>query len=333
MKTRVALGIVPLTDCAPVVVADELGFFAEAGLEVEISREPSWANIRDKVAVGALDGAQMLATMPLSLTLGLGALREPTVAVMALNHGGNTVTLAEPLCRRMEAQGGLTPKALKAVLDEDRAAGAAPPAFAMVYPVSPHHLELRAWLAAGGIDPDRDVRLIVVPPPRMVEHLAVGAVAGFCVGEPWGSLADAQGLGRVVATSDDIFPHRVEKVLGVTQAFATSHPRTVNALIRALTRACQWCDANRDELARLLARPEHLGVPEAVLRRGLAPAGLVTFATSNIPEPSQAVRLLAQMRRWGQVGETDDHALAARVFRPDLFHAATPAPALQETTP
>lgn len=328
MKTRVTLGIVPLTDCAPIVVAHELGFFAEAGLDVAISREPSWANIRDKVAVGALDGAQMLATMPLSLTLGLGALREPTVAVMALNLGGNTITLAETLCRRMETHGGLTPKALKAVLAEE----AEPLTFAMVYPVSPHHLELREWLAAGDIDPDRDIRLIVVPPPQMVAHLAAGKVAGFCVGEPWGGLAAERGLGRVVATSEDIFPGRVEKVLGVTSAFAEAHPDTVRALIRALLRAGQWCDANRAELADLLAQPQWLDVPVEAVRRGLDARGFVIFSGMNQPNPAQALRLLAQMRRWGQVGDMDDGALAARVYRADLFQHAN-APEFQETMP
>lgn len=331
MKT-VTLGIVPLTDCAPIVVAHEQGFFAEAGLDVHISREPSWANIRDKVAVGALDGAQMLATMPLSLTLGLGALREPTVAVMALNQGGNTITLAESLCRRMEAQGGLNAKALKAVLVEDSIAGAEPPTFAMVYPISPHHLELRAWLASGGIDPDRDVRLTVVPPPQMVAHLAAGKVAGFCVGEPWGGLAAENGLGRVVATSQDIFPDRVEKVLGVTAAFADAHPDIVVALISALLRAGRWCDQNRDALARLLARPEWLNAPLAAIKRGLDAPGFVTFSGVNAPEPAQALRLLEQMRRWGQVGELDDAALAARVYRPDLFRLAEGAN-LQECLP
>lgn len=332
MMKRVTLGIVPLTDCAPIVVAQEQGFFAEAGLDVAISREPSWANIRDKVAVGALDGAQMLATMPLSLTLGLGALREPTVAVMALNLGGNTITLAESLCRRMEAHGGLSATALKAVLAEDRIAGAEPPTFAMVYPVSTHHLELRAWLAAGDIDPDREIRLIVVPPPQMVAHLAAGKVAGFCVGEPWGGLAAERGLGRAVATSEDIFPSRVEKVLGLTRAFAEANPDTVTALIQALLRAGRWCDANRGELASLLARPEWLGVPVEAVRRGLNAPGFVTFSGANEPDPAQALRLLAQMRRWGQVGELDDAELAARVYRADLFRLAEGAN-LQECLP
>ncbi|MCR6632306.1 MAG: ABC transporter substrate-binding protein [Magnetospirillum sp.] len=323
-KTRLKLGIVPLTDCAPIVAAKERGFFAEQGLEVEISREPSWANIRDKVAVGALDGAQMLATMPLSLTLGLGALREPTLAVMALNLGGNTITLSEALCRRMEAKGGLTPRALKLVLIEDKAAGAEPATFAMVYPVSTHHLELRAWLASGGIDPDRDVRLTVVPPPQMVAHLSAGNIAGFCVGEPWGSLAAEMRLGRVAATSNDIFSGRIEKVLGVTRAFTDANPDTVIALVKALVLAARWCDANRAETAALIAQPAYVNVPVDVARRALEAQGFITFHahTANFPWRSQAIWLLREMRRWGQVGEVDERRLAEEVYRPDLYRLA-----------
>lgn len=321
MKTALTLGYVPLTDCAPLVVASELGLFAQAGLDVTLSREPSWANIRDKVAVGALDGAQMLATMPLSLSLGLGALREPTVAVLVLNRGGNTITLSESLCRRMEAYGGLTARTLAAVLAEDRLCGVEPPTFAMVYPVSPHHLELRDWLASGGIDPDQDVRLTVVPPPQMVAHLAAGKVAGFCVGEPWGGLAAEQRLGRVVATSQDIFPNRAEKVLGVTARFAQTNPATIAALSEALLAACRWCDDNRAELAELLSQPEWLNVPAEVLMRGLGQPGFVSFYGNNRPDPAQAMLLLTQMRRWGQVGAQDDAALAAAT---SAFQEITP---------
>ncbi|MBC7905513.1 MAG: ABC transporter substrate-binding protein [Rhodospirillaceae bacterium] len=313
-KTRLKLGFVPLTDCAPLVVAKERGFFAEQGLDVELSREPSWANIRDKVAVGALDGAQMLATMPLSMTLGLAAIREPTIAVMALNLGGNTITLSTELCRRMEAVGGL-----KAVIDEDKALGRDPMAFAMVYPVSTHHLELRLWLASAGIDPDRDVRLVVVPPPQMVAHLSAGNIAGFCVGEPWGSLAANLELGRIVATSNDIFAGRIEKVLGVTRAFADTNPETVTAMIKAVINAARWCDANPAELADILSQPAILNVPADVIRKGQ-----FTFHAhaANFPWRSQAIWYLRQMQRWGQCGDMDVRRVAENVYRPDLYRLA-----------
>lgn len=324
-KSRLKLGIVPLTDCAPLVVAKERGFFAEQGLDVEISREPSWANIRDKVAVGALDGAQMLATMPLSMTLGLGAIREPTLAVMALNLGGNTITLAADLCRRMEAKGGLTNTALKAVIEEDKAAGYAAMAFAMVYPISTHHLELRLWLAAAGIDPDHDVRLVVVPPPQMVAHLSAGNIAGFCVGEPWGSLAVKLGLGRIVATSNTIFSGRIEKVLGVTRTFAEANPETVTALIKATVNAARWCDDNRAELADIIAQPAYLNVPAETVRACLDGNNQITFHAhaANFPWRSQAIWYLRQMQHWGQMGaNVDIRRVAEDAYRPDLYRLA-----------
>lgn len=324
-KSRLKLGIVPLTDCAPLVVAKERGFFAEQGLDVEISREPSWANIRDKVAVAALDGAQMLATLPLSMTLGLGAIREPTIAAMALNLGGNTITLSTALCRRMEAKGGVTNRTLKAVIDEDKAAGLPAMAFAMVYPVSPHHLELRQWLAAGGIDPDLDVRLVVVPPPQMVAHLSAGNIAGFCVGEPWGSLAIKMKLGRIAATSNDLFAGRIEKVLGVTRAFADAHPETLKAMTKALINAARWCESNRAEVARLIAQPAYVNVPADVARNALDADNMLTFHAhaANFPWRSQAIWYLRQMQHWGMVSQTlDVRRTAEEVYRPDLYRLA-----------
>ncbi|MGE5547676.1 MAG: CmpA/NrtA family ABC transporter substrate-binding protein [Solirubrobacterales bacterium] len=311
-KTRLRLGIVPLADCAPIVVAKERGFFAEQGLDVDISREPSWANIRDKVAVGALDGAQMLATMPLSMTLGLAGIREPVVAGMALNLGGNTITLATALCRRIESLGSL-----KAAV----AAGGEPMTFAMVYPFSTHHYELRLWLAAQGIDPDRDVRLVVVPPPQMVAHLSAGNIQGFCVGEPWGSLAASLGLGEVVATSDDIFAGRIEKVFGVARAWADAHPATHQAVLRALIAAAGWCDDNPAEVAEILAQPGYVNVPLEIVRSGL---GLTVFHrhAANFPWRSHAEWFLGQMRLWGHVGGVDARRLAEETFRPDLYRLA-----------
>lgn len=259
---RLKLGIVPLCDCAPVVIAKERGFFAEQGLDVELSREPSWANIRDKVAVGALDGAQMLAPMPFAATLGLGNLRAPIIAAIGLNVGGNAITVSNELFARMAdadpaamLRHPITGRALKLVIEEDRKSGRAPMTFAMVYPFSPHNYELRAWMAQAGIDPDRDVRLVVVPPPQMVPNLSAGNIVGYCVGEPWNSLASSLGIGRVLITSQAIWGGRIEKVLGVRQDWADEQPDAHKALLKALLLAAQWADRgeNRAEVAAIVA--------------------------------------------------------------------------------
>ena len=322
---RLKLGIVPLMDAAPIVVAKERGFFAEQGLDIDISREPSWANIRDKVAVGALDGAQMLAPMPLSMSLGLGAIREAVITGLALNQGGNTITLSIALCHRMQAHGGLTGAALKKVIDEDKLSGRPVLSFAMVYPFSTHNYELRFWLAAAGIDPDRDVRLTVVPPQQMIGHMSAGNIAGFCVGEPWGSLAADMELGAIVANSQTIFGGRLEKVLGVTKAWADAHPNTHNALIKAVLAAAQWCEANREETADLMAQPAYVNVPRDAARAALSGPQAPQFAAhaANFPWRSQAMWYLTQMQRWGQLGQgADIRRIAEESYRPDLYRIA-----------
>ncbi|TAN78453.1 MAG: nitrate ABC transporter substrate-binding protein, partial [Magnetospirillum sp.] len=274
-KTRLKLGLVPLIDAAPLVVAKERGFFAEVGLEVELSREASWASIRDKVAVGALDGAQMLAPLPLAMTLGLSAIRVPMVAGMALNLGGNTITLANALWERMDHAAPSSAAALKAVIEADKALGLPPMTFATVYPFSPHAAELRLWMEAGGIDTERDVRLVVVPPPQMIAYLSAGNISGYCVGEPWGSLAVRLGLGHIAATSREIFAGRLEKVFAVTRDWADRHPETHAAVLEALIGAARWCDENRCELAELLAQPHYLNAPvDALMAPLLGEAGL-----------------------------------------------------------
>lgn len=336
-KTRLKFGIVPLIDAAPLVVAKERGFFAEQGLEVELSREASWASIRDKVAVGALDGAQMLAPLPLAMTLGLAPIKVPMVAGIALNLGGNTITVGTALWERMEraAPDSLdTPlaraQALAAVIASDKACGREPMTFASVYHFSAHAAELRLWMEAGGIDVGGDIRLVVVPPSQMIGHLSAGNIAGYCVGEPWGSLAAHMGLGRVVATSRDIFDGRLEKVFAVTEDWAGRHPETHRAVLEAVIAAGRWCDENRCELAELMAQPQYLNVPvDAAMapllgEQGL-PKDLVVFhrGAANFPWRSQALWYLDQMKRWGMVpGECDSLGAAEAVFRPDLYRVA-----------
>jgi two-component system, oxyanion-binding sensor len=333
-KIRLKLGFVPLCDCAPIVVAKERGFFAEQDILVDISREPSWANIRDKVAVGALDGAQMLAGMPFATTLGLSNFRAPIVTAIGLNVGGNAVTVSEALYSRMIAADSaamarqpVTAQALKIVIDEDRKAGRAPMKFGMVYPFSPHNYELRMWLAAGGIDPDRDVRLVVVPPPQMVANLSAGNIVGYCVGEPWNSVASSLGLGRMLITSQQLWSGRIEKVLGVRQSWADQQPETHKALLKALLLATQWADRaeNRAEVAEIIARPAYVNAPLEIVRLVLERPDFMIFHrhAANFPWRSQGLWFLAQMRRWGQLPPSVDMRRAVeQVFRADLYRLA-----------
>ena len=320
------IGFVPLCDSAPLIVAKERGFFDEQGVSVTLSPEPSWANIRDKVAVGVLDAAQMLAPMVLSGRLGLGNVRVPLITALVLNRGGNAVTLGQPLLDRLQA--GESPAAgLLRLVGEERAAGRPPLRFATVYPFSMHNYELRWWLAQAGMDPDRDVTIVVVPPPNMVSQLAADRIAGFCVGEPWNGLALAMGLGRPVVTGRQIWPGRMEKVLGVRQDWALANADAHAALLRSLLAACRWIDRaeNRVETAEILARPGYLNAPLPVVRQALEDPDVLTFHSdaTNFPWRSQGLWILSQMRRWGQLpGGLDWRSTVEEAFRTDLFRDA-----------
>ena len=320
---RLKLGFVPLTDAAPLIVAQAKGFFADEGLDVELSREVSWATVRDKVSVGALDGAHMLAPMALAASLGLGSEPARLVVPMALSHNGAAVTLASRLLPAEEPDAAGLARLVRRRKEQD----ASPLTFAVVFPYSIHNYLLRAWMAQAGIDPDADVRLTVAPPPRMAELLAGGVIEGFCAGEPWSTAAASSGVGRVSVRAAELWGHAPDKVLGVTEAWAESDPGRLQAGLRALLRGAAWADspAHRAELAQVLAEPQHVGVEGALIEEGLRH---IRFHAdeANVPKLEDATWLLEQMVLWSQAGASlDVAAAAARVYRPDLFHAAAGA--------
>lgn len=348
VEREVHAGFIPLVDCAPLVIASELGFDRQHGVSLVLHREVSWANIRDKLGVGAFDCAHMLAPMPIAAQLGLGRATEPIIAPMALSLNGNTITVSLPLyddmLRTDEAAtlaGGMkAAEAVAAVVRARQAAGRETLTFGMVYPFSCHNYDLRYWLAAAGVDPDNDVNLIVVPPPLIAETLKAGRIDGFCVGQPWNSVAVQQGNGVIVATKSELWARSPEKVLGVREAWANRNPSLLSDLVRALVAAGRWLDEgeNRREAARILSRPEYVGVAEEILLRPLTGAltrggrqvdtvdtDLVVFhrGFASFPWRSHAVWLMTQMIRWGQIREPFNlNALAERVFRTDLYREA-----------
>lgn len=322
--TALTLGFIPLTDCAPLIVAQDRGLFAAEGLDVALSREASWATIRDKVAVGALDAAHMLAPMTLAATAGIGEPAAPMLAPLALAVNGAGVTLSNRLIHALPT-GAETPQetatALAGFIAQGRAAGEPPLTFAVVFPFSMHMYALRYWLASAGVDPDRDVRLVVVPPPRMVEQLRTGQVDGICVGAPWNTVASRGGLGRVVLRTSQFWPAGPDKVLGVTAEFARREPQHLQALLRALVRAQAWCDApeNHRDLADLLSRPEYVGAEADAIAPAIADELVFHRDGASVPRLEHARWFLDQMRRWNQIGpEVDAAGLATAVYRPDL---------------
>ncbi len=348
LQVSLTLGFIPLTDCATLIVAREKGFAAREGIDLRLSREASWANIRDKVALGHLQGAQMLAGMPIAAALGINQLPMRMVAPFCLSRNGNAISVSNAIYREMLSVGRLDPaggvaangEALRRVIAARRAAGAPPLTFGMVYPFSCHNYELRYWMAACGIDPNADVNLVVIPPPLMVDSLRAGHVDGFCVGEPWNSLAVEAGLGRIIVSKAELWPQGMEKVLCVPESWANDNPDRLAALIRALDRAAAWADApaHRLELAHLLAGPAYLDLPariilpalagEMIMGQDEAPRPTTDFLIlhrnrANSPSLSQALWIYAQMARWGQISRQDgDEAVIGTIFRPDIYHAA-----------
>lgn len=342
-------GFMPLVDAAPLIVARELGFAAAEGIELDLVRETSWANIRDRMFLGHFDVAHLLAPMTVSTRLGIGHVRSPLVAPFVLSRGGNSIAITPALA----AEGGdwgapgdpfASGRTFARVVAERAARGAEPPTVAAVFPFSNHHYQLCHWLETAGVDPERDLRLVVVPPPHMVEAMASGDVDAVCVGAPWVGRAVEAGVGCLLLPTTALWPASPEKVLAMREDFVRRSPAAVARLLAALDRAARWCDApeNRGELARLLARPGFVDVPAGELEhtlagdlplapdgRRLAVDGFLRFhgATGEVPvnRPRQVDGLwcAAQMLRRGQWHDrTEAFAEARRAFAPDLWDAA-----------
>jgi NitT/TauT family transport system ATP-binding protein/nitrate/nitrite transport system substrate-binding protein len=337
------IGLLRLTDAAPLVVAKELGYFAGEGLDVTLSVEPSWANIADKLAYGLLDAAMMLPPLALALRLGLSgsAGPEPIIVPATLSLNGNTIILSEnwsaPILRGLGGAG--PPPALEtarrfaALIRERRQK----PHLGVVHTFSTHNLLLRYWLATAGLDPAQDVTFTVVPPAETAAAMAAGKIDGFCAGAPWGEVSARAGLGRAVATSHTIWNHGTEKVLALRESLAERYPDRVQAMLRALLKAALHCDApeHAQEVAALLSDQRYLDLPVEVILTSLpgaahrvqaVPASAdesVFFANAaTYPWRSHARWFLFQMARWGYVSGVNHPAAAINAFRPDLYSQA-----------
>lgn len=355
---EVHAGFLPLTDCAPLVIARELGLDRANGVNLILHKEASWANIRDKIEAGYLDCAIALAPMPLAATLGLGGRAPvPTIAVMATSLNGNAITVSRALFEAMletdpanaRAGGMASATALARVIEQRARSGQEPLTLGMVHPFSCHNYDLRYWLGAAGIDPDGDLNIVVVPPPLIAASLKSGRIDGFCVGEPWSSVAVDEGDGIIVATKAELWALSPEKVLMLRKSFAEDHTEVTTALIRSLAQACEWADqpGNKPRLAELLSQEDYVGVRPEILLRALLnnlqrghdelpkrTEDMIVFNRhqANFPWRSHARWILTQMIRWGQVRSPFEICdVADAVYRTDLYRRAieylgTPVP-------
>lgn len=344
-KQELKLGFIKLTDCAPLVIAKELGFFDDEFLSVTLEAQANWKILLDRVISGELDGAHMLAGQPIGATIGIGT-KADLITAFSMDLNGNAITVSNAIWREMQRVNPalavaqpphpIRADALKAIVDARKASGT-PLRMGMVFPVSTHNYYLRYWLAAGGISPgyysggdttgttNADVLLSVTPPPQMPATLEQGTIAGYCVGEPWNQQAVFKGIGVPVITDLEIWKNNPEKVFGVTRAWAEKYPQTHLAVLKALIRAAMWLDAspeNRRKAVQILSRPEYVGADAAVIansmtgtfeyekgdKRSLPDFNVFYRYHATYPYYSDCIWFLTQMRRWGQIAEAKPDA-------------------------
>jgi nitrate/nitrite transport system substrate-binding protein len=328
----IRFGIIALTDCAPIVMAHELGYFKKFGIESVVSKEASWAAIRDKLSLGENQATHMLIGMPLASTMGLaGSPVKPMVIPWLLNRNGQAITLNN----KLKTAGVRKPAQIKPIADKAKAAGA-PLTFAMTFPPGTHAMWIRYWLASGGINPDKDVSLITIPPAQMVANMKVDKMDGFCVGEPWNNRAIEDGIGFTAITTQQMWKDHPEKVCAFTEEFATRNPKTVKAILKGLHLASVHLDdlGNRAKAADVIARPTYINCPPAIILERLLgkydygdgrseqDPNYMIFSQRNCNYPHQIYGKwwLTQLRRWGLTKAAPDYeGIPKRVIRSDMY--------------
>jgi ABC-type nitrate/sulfonate/bicarbonate transport systems, periplasmic components len=335
------IGFLRLTDAAPVVIAQELGFFAGEGVDASLSVEPSWSSLADKLALGHLDAAVIMPPLAFALNLGIRGDVCRLLVPQVVNLGGDTITLGRRLMADLPPPGklnGASPALAFAERFKDRihSGPASRLRLAVVHQYSTHHLLLRYWLAAGGIDPDHDVTYAFLPPAQMADALSMELIDGFCAGAPWGDIAEDRGAGTTVVSTHGIWRNGPEKVFAVQAGLAERDPQLLVRVQRALLQAAQYCDRpeNTPEVAAILARPDYLNVDAATLSAALPgpveekdlwrrPALRFFAHAAPMPWVSHGTWVLQQMQRWGQIDAGVDCSAAARaLYRPDMYRKA-----------
>lgn len=331
-KTEVKIGFIPLTDCASVIVASQLGFDKKYGITIVPSKEASWAAVRDKLVNAELDAAHVLYGLIYGVHLGIGGPKKEMANLMTLSQNGQGITLSNQLKAKGVTTGTSLAKLIKAEPREYT--------FAQTFPTGTHAMWLYYWLAAYGINPMTDVKTIVVPPPQMVANMRIGNMDGYCVGEPWNARAIADNIGFSVATSQQIWAEHPEKVLGTTADWVKKHPNTARALIAALLEASRYIDdpKNRASVAKMIAEKSYVNAPVNVIAGRFAGAyedglgkkwqdpHLMKFFDGgkvNYPYLSDGMWFLTQHKRWGLLKADPDYlGVAKQINQTALYREA-----------
>ena len=332
-KEEVKIGFIPLTDCASVVMASVLGFDKKYGVKFVLSKEASWAGVRDKLSNGDLDAAHVLYGLIYGVQMGIGGQKKDMAILMNLNNNGQAITLS----KKLSDKGAVDGTSLAKLMQTDKRDYT----FAQTFPTGTHAMWLYYWLAAHGINPMKDAKVITVPPPQMVANMRVGNMDGFCVGEPWNHRAIMDGVGMTAITTQDIWRDHPEKVLGTTLDFAKKYPNTCRAMIAAILEAGKWIDAslaNKNKMAETIADKSYVNTSKDAIdqrimgryQNGLGKTwddpNYMKFYNDgavNFPYLSDGMWFMTQHRRWGLLKEDPDYlAVATSVNQIDLYKDA-----------
>ena len=333
--TKIRFGMIALTDCSPIVIAHEKGLFKKYGIESTVAKGANWAAIRDSLSSGDNQSTHMLIGMPIASTMGLlGSPKKPMIIPWLLNRNGQAISLSN----KLKGKVGADSKAIKPFVDQAKSLGE-PLTFAMTFPPGTHAMWMRYYLGAGGINPDKDISLITIPPAQMVANMKIGKMDGFCVGEPWNARLIADNIGYTSITTQDLWPDHPEKACAFTAEFADKNPKSVKACLKALHEASVWLDdlKNRPEQCEIVSRATYINCDkEIILGRLLGNYDygdgrkkqddrymIFSQRNCNYPQPAYAKWWLTQFRRWGMVtGAPEYEGVAKQVMRPDIYEEA-----------
>ena len=331
-KTEVTIGFIPLTDCASVVIASELGFDKKYGIKITPSKEASWASVRDKLVNGELDASHVLYGLIYGVHMGIGGAKKDMAVLLNLNHNGQAITLSN----KLKEKGATDGASLKKLIDTDKREYT----FAHTFPTGTHAMWIYYWLGAHGVNPFTDVKTITVPPPQMVANMRVGNMDGYCVGEPWNARAIHDGIGFTANTTQDLWKDHPEKVLGTRLEFVQKYPNTTRAMMMAILEASKYIDtmANRQKVSEIIAAKSYVNTDVNVIdgrMRGEYDNGIgkkwkdanyMKFYNEglvNFPFLSDGMWFLSQHRRWGLLKEDPDYmAIAKQVNQIELYKQA-----------
>ena len=334
-KEVIRIGFIPLTDCAPIIMAKELGLFQKYGVNVEVTKEASWANVRDKLLTGELDAAHCLFSMPFSVYTGVGGKEGSEMRIaMVLNNNGQAITLSKDFCGKV----GFKQTAKVAGVVANKLKADKEVTFAMTFPGGTHDIWLRNWLAAARVS-QKTSKIITIPPPQMVANMKVGNMDGYCVGEPWNGVAVKQGIGFTEISSQDIWKHHPEKALVVNKNFSDKRREDLKLVMKAVLEACRWLDsrANRKKAAEIIGRASYVNAPADVIEARLmgdynlgCDQGIEIYrddymlfhrnGETNFPRKSHAIWFMSQFVRFDYLKESPDYkSIADKLILTDLY--------------